>query len=63
MLAKLDAHHKRMMTRMDSKLEKMEACLGKTEATDLEANPEEMESEAEHEVVPKEEAALEILEH
>jgi hypothetical protein len=29
----------------------------------LEANPEEMESEAEHEVVPKEEAALEILEH
>jgi hypothetical protein len=32
--AKLDAHHERMM-----------ACLGKTEATDLEASPEEMESE------------------
>jgi hypothetical protein len=55
MLAKLDAHNERMMARMDSLLEEMEACLGK-EATDLEENPEE-ESEAVHEVVPKEEAA------
>jgi hypothetical protein len=46
MMAKLDAHHERMM-----------ACLGKTEATDLEANPEDMESGAEHREVPKEEAA------
>jgi hypothetical protein len=34
---------------MDSQLEKMEACIGKKEATDLEANPEEMESVAVHE--------------
>jgi hypothetical protein len=44
MLAKLDAHHKRMMARMDSQLEKMEVCLGKTEAMYLEANSEEIES-------------------
>jgi hypothetical protein len=35
------------------------ACLGKTEVTDLEANPEEMESEAEYREVPKEHAAVE----
>jgi hypothetical protein len=40
MMAKLDASHQRMMARMDSKLETVEACLGKTEATDLQANPE-----------------------
>jgi hypothetical protein len=56
MLAKLDAHYERMMTRMDSQLEEMDACLEK-EATDLEANPEEIESEAVHEDVPKNEAA------
>jgi hypothetical protein len=61
MLAKLDAHHERMMARMDSQLEKMEACLGKTEATDLKANPEEIESEVEHEEVPKEESAVETF--
>jgi hypothetical protein len=47
MMTKLHAHHERMM-----------ACLGKTEAMDLEANPEEMQSEAEHLEVPKEEAAV-----
>jgi hypothetical protein len=52
---KFDAHHKRMMARMDSQLQKMEACLGKMEAT------EELESEAEHEEVPKEEAAVETF--
>jgi hypothetical protein len=61
MLAKLDAHHERMMARMDSQLEKMEACLEKTEAMDLEANPEERESEAVHDEVPKEEAAVETF--
>jgi hypothetical protein len=60
MLAKLDAHHKRMMVRMDFQLEKMEACLGKTEVTDLEANPEEIGSEAVHEG-PKEQAAVETF--
>jgi hypothetical protein len=36
----------------------MEACLGKTGTTDLEANPEEKESAAVHEEVPKEEATV-----
>jgi hypothetical protein len=39
MLTKTETHHKRMMARMDSQLEKMEACLGKMEAKDFEANP------------------------
>jgi hypothetical protein len=42
MLAKLDVQHERMMTRMDSQQEKMEACLEKTEVMDLEENPEEI---------------------
>jgi hypothetical protein len=41
MLPKLDACHKKMMARMLSQLEKMETCLEKTEAMDLEANLEE----------------------
>jgi hypothetical protein len=41
MRAKLDAHHERMMTGTDSQPKKMVACLEKTEAMDLEANPEE----------------------
>jgi hypothetical protein len=43
-----------MMAKMDSQLEKMEACLGKMEAIDLEANPEGMESKAVHEISKKE---------
>jgi hypothetical protein len=39
----------------------MEDCLEKTEATDLEANLEEIESKAEHEEVPKEEAIVETF--
>jgi hypothetical protein len=62
MPAKLDAHHESMMARMNSQLMKMKACLGKTEAMDLEANPEETESEVEHEEVPKEEVAVESTE-
>jgi hypothetical protein len=53
MFAKIDAHHERMMARMDYQLKKMEACLEKMEST------EEIESEAEHEEVCKEEAAVE----
>jgi hypothetical protein len=45
--AQLDARHERMM-----------ACLGKTEATDLKVNPEEMQSEAEYRDVPMEHAAV-----
>jgi hypothetical protein len=62
MLAQLDAHHERMMARTNSQLEKMEACLGKTKAMDLETNPEETESEVEHEEVPKEDTAVETFE-
>jgi hypothetical protein len=43
----LDAHHESMM-----------ACLGKMEATNLEANPEEMQSKVVHREVPKEDAAV-----
>jgi hypothetical protein len=50
--AKSDANHESMMVRMDYQLKKMEA---------LETNPEEIESEAEHEEVPKEEAAVETF--
>jgi hypothetical protein len=59
MLAKLDAIHERMMAQMDSHLKKMKVCLGKTEAMDAEANPEETESEAEHQEVSKQEATME----
>jgi hypothetical protein len=47
MMAKLDAHHERMM-----------ACLGRTEGTDLEANPVETQSEAVHRTVPKDHAVV-----
>jgi hypothetical protein len=40
MLARMEAHNERMMAKMDTQLEEMEACLGKTDATNLEANPE-----------------------
>jgi hypothetical protein len=46
MMARLDAHHERMMVRMKASLEK-------TETRDLEANPEETESESEHAKVPQ----------
>jgi hypothetical protein len=42
-------------------LEEMEACLEKTEVTDLETNPEEIESESVHHKVPNEEAAVESV--
>jgi hypothetical protein len=47
------------MAKIDSQLEKMEASLGKTQATNLETNPEAMKSVAVHEEVLKEEAAVE----
>jgi hypothetical protein len=43
---------------MDVHQERMMACLGKTEATDLETNSEEIETEAKHEKVPNERAAV-----
>jgi hypothetical protein len=46
---------------MDSQPEKIETCLGKTEDTDLEANPEEIESIAEQQKVPEEEGAMKAV--
>jgi hypothetical protein len=54
MPAKLDAHNKKMMARMDSQLEKMEA-------TYLETNPEATGSKAKQEEVPEEEAIVETF--
>jgi hypothetical protein len=48
MPVKLYGCYERMMARMGSWLEKMEFCLRKTEAMDLEVNPEEMKSIAVH---------------
>jgi hypothetical protein len=42
MLAKLEAHHERIMAKMDSRLEILEACLGRTGVVDLKVNPEEI---------------------
>jgi hypothetical protein len=39
----------------------MEACLEKTEVTDLEANPEEIKFVMEHQKAPKEKAAVETI--
>jgi hypothetical protein len=60
MMAKMETHQERMMAKMDSQLNKMEACLGKMEATDREANPEEMKSIVVYEV-SEEEAAVEMI--
>jgi hypothetical protein len=49
MLAKMETNQVRMMAKMDSQLEKTEACLGKMGTTNLEANSEEIQSEAVHE--------------
>jgi hypothetical protein len=48
-----------LVFQMDSHHEKIMACLGMTEATDLKANPEKMQSKAEHREVPKGHAAVE----
>jgi hypothetical protein len=60
MLEKLHAHHERLMARMNFQLEKMGGLSRKDGTTDLEANPEEIESEAVHEG-PKEEVAVETF--
>jgi hypothetical protein len=53
-----EAIQEEMKAKIDIKQEKMEACLGKTEATDLGANPEEKETAAEQQEVCKEEPAV-----
>jgi hypothetical protein len=59
--AKMDASKVWIVAKIDSQLKKMEDSLGKTEATYSEANPEEIESIALHEEVPKEEAVVETF--
>jgi hypothetical protein len=55
--ARTESNHEEMIAKLDAFHERMMASLGKTEATDLEANPEEMQPEAMHREVPKKEAA------
>jgi hypothetical protein len=57
MMAKLDAHHERMIAKMDAWIEGMEECVGK-----LEANPGKSDVAAEHQETPKEEVAVQFLE-
>jgi hypothetical protein len=47
-----------LLSRIDAQHERLIAWLGTTEPADLEANPEEMQSEAEHREVPKKHAAV-----
>jgi hypothetical protein len=68
MVAKLNAHHERMMVRMDLQLEKIEAApdkfeeiLKKMDITNLDASQEKSEAVAEQQNVPKEEAAMENI--
>jgi hypothetical protein len=57
--ARMGAGHEEMMAKLDAHHEMKMACLKKTEATDFEANLEDMESGAEHREVPEEHAAVE----
>jgi hypothetical protein len=63
MKAKLDSHDRKLMTIMKAGKEKQEAmreaCLGKKEAIDLKANPEETKFNEVYEEVLKEEATVE----
>jgi hypothetical protein len=56
-----NVNQEKLMAKMDAQLEKMVACPGKTEATDLEATPEEIESEVIHKEVPKEKATVKTV--
>jgi hypothetical protein len=58
MQEEMTASHKEIMAKLDAHHEKIMACLGKTETTDLEANPEEMKSEEVHREVSKEDAVM-----
>jgi hypothetical protein len=61
----MDPHHEQLMVIMKAGQEKieamMEACLEKTGAMDLEANPKGIESKLEHQEDPKKEAAVETV--
>jgi hypothetical protein len=55
--------NKEMLAKMDSQLEKMEAWLRKMGTTNLEANPEETESEVVHERSLKKRLQWKMSEH
>jgi hypothetical protein len=65
MKTKMDSHHEKFMAIKKAGHERieamMEACLEKTEATDLGANPEEIKSVVEHQKASKEETLVEII--
>jgi hypothetical protein len=61
MKQEIRAGQEHLMTMINTHHERMMACLGKMEATDLKVNPEEMESESEHREVPQEMAAVRSL--
>jgi uncharacterized protein YicC (UPF0701 family) len=58
MMAEMRTNHQEMMAMLNSHYERMMACLGKTDALDLKANPEEREPEAEQREVPKKDAIV-----
>jgi hypothetical protein len=58
MSAKMDAQHKKMMAIIDAHHERTVASLGKMEAKDFKAIPEEMETVMEHQEIPKEDATV-----
>jgi phage-related minor tail protein len=68
MMVMSHAHHKRMMARMDSQIEKMEDAvnvfkerLNKMDTTDLEANREMSEVVAEQHDIPKEDDGVKTI--
>jgi CII-binding regulator of phage lambda lysogenization HflD len=56
--ARTEANHERMMAKLGAHHERIMATIGKTEATDLEANSEEIQSKAVHREVRKEKATV-----
>jgi hypothetical protein len=63
--ANMESHHEKFMAITKAIQEKVEAMMGayleKTEATDLEENPEEIKSIVEHQEVPKEDVAVKTI--
>jgi hypothetical protein len=58
MLERLLAGQEQMIAMLNAHNERMMAYLEKTDATDLKANPEEMQSTGDHQEIPKQEAAV-----
>jgi hypothetical protein len=57
------SHHKEMMASMRDQQKEMKANREVTDTENMEKNPEEMESEVEHEDVPKEEVTVEAMKY